>query len=122
VVVDEKWDEEGDGGLKGLRDVTGAKEAELRKTLKGKVKGMGEAGADIFLRRVQGCEGWEEIGWFVDGKTRDALKEAGLPADGDELKKLVEQSGEADVRKSFVVVLERALGIMLGSKQGEIKI
>lgn len=122
VVVDEKWDEENDGSLKGLLKVTSGKESELRKVLKGKIKGMGDTGVDIFLRRVQGCKGWERIGWFVDGKTGDALKELGLPTNGEEIKKLVEEIGEADVRMNYVLVLERALGIILEGKQKEINI
>lgn len=121
-VVDEKWDEEGDGGLKGLLEVVkgesgedGLKE-EIRRLVKGKVKGLGDTGLDIFLRRVQGCEGWEGVGWFVDGKTRDALVKVGLPGNAEGLRKLV-----GDKREDFVVVLERTLGIVLEGKQEELK-
>ena len=45
TVVDEKWDEYGDGGLKGLLKIVEDKdnddfEAEIRILLKGKVKGL----------------------------------------------------------------------------------
>jgi hypothetical protein len=41
--------------------------------LKENVKGVGDTGADVFMRRVQGGSGWDGVGWFVDGKTRGGL-------------------------------------------------
>lgn len=51
-VVDEKWDEDDDGMLKGLlRKVTGERmQKEVRELLQGRVKGLGDTGLDIFLR------------------------------------------------------------------------
>ena len=123
VVKDEGWDKGGDGGLRGLLEGVGKEDvqAELRRLLTEKVKGLGGTGVDIFMRRVQGCEGWEGIGWFVDRKTKGALEELGLPGEGQELKKCVEGSGVEDVRRSFVVILERALGILLEGKQKEVR-
>ena len=123
VVLKEGWDQGRDGGLKGLLDEVNGQEMakEIRVVLKEKVKGLGDTGVDIFLRRVQGIKGWEGIGWFVDKKTAEALKEVGLPGDGEGVKKCVEESGSEDVRRDFVVVLERALGIVLEKKQGEMK-
>lgn len=119
VVVDEGWDEDGDGGLKGLLEAVAGDgmAGKIRELVKGKVKGLGNTGMDIFLRRVQGCEGWEGIGWFVDDKTTDALVKIGLPDNVEELKTLV-----GEKREDFVVVLERALGIVLEGKQDEMKV
>lgn len=120
AIVDEKWDEDGDGTLKGLlKHVEGEQcnlAGNLRTLLKGRVKGLGDTGLDIFLRRVQGCESWEGIGWFVDGKTRNALEKLGLPDDPNAVKRLV-----GDQRRDFVVVLERTLGIVLEGKQEELR-
>jgi hypothetical protein len=101
-------------------DLTGGKEGKIRKLLKDKVKGLGDTGVDIFVRRVQGCEGWEGIGWYVDGKTAGALKEVGLPEDGESLRKLVEESGSKNIRRGLVVVLERALGVVLERNQSNV--
>ena len=122
AVEDEGWDEVGNGSLEGLLDaVKGEKMPELiRDVLKKNIKGVGDTAVDIFLRRVQGCKGWEGIGWFLDGKTKEALQEVGLPGDSEALRTLLEHGGEKDTRRSFVVVLERALGIFLEGKQGEV--
>jgi len=122
VVKDEKWDEAGDGSLEGLLNVVKGEQIQedIRRLLKEKIKGVADTAVDIFLRRVQGCKGWEGIGWFVDGKTKDALQAVGLPSDDNKLRKLLEDSGENDIRGSFVVVLERTLGIFLEGKQSEI--
>lgn len=102
--------------LKQVENEEGKLAENLRTMLKGSVKGLGDTGLDIFLRRVQGCEGWEGIGWFVDRKTRGALEKAGLPDDPNTLKKMV-----GNKRRDFMVVLERALGIVIEGKQEELK-
>lgn len=122
MVEEEGWDD-GSGSMKGLLGKVEGEgmEGRLRKEVM-KIKGVGKTGADIFLRRVQGCEGWEGIGWFVDGKTREALESVGLPGEGEALRKVVEgMGGEGqDVRMDFVVVLERVLGISLEGKLEEL--
>jgi len=59
VVKEEKWDEAGDGRLEGLLEVVKGEEMQerIRKLVKEKIKGVADTAADIFLRRVQGCNG-----------------------------------------------------------------
>lgn len=92
----------------------------IRKLLKEKIKGVGDTAVDIFVRRVQGCNGWEGLGWFVDSKTEEALIKIGQPGDGEAVRKVVEENETEHVRRDFVVVLERSLGIVLEGKEGEI--
>ena len=120
TVVNDGWDDDGrSGSLEGLLKMSGGKESELRKLLK-KIKGIGDTAVDIFVRKVQRCEGWEGLGWFVDSKTEEALMEVGLPGDGESVRKLVEESGSKNVRDDFAIVLERALGIYLEGKTAQI--
>jgi hypothetical protein len=90
-------------------------------TLKENIKGLGETGLNIFLRRVQWL--WDAGYPFVDGKTRLALRELGLPGEADELKKDLEshwkalrvdrvagKSEDEKKRRAFVMILERAIG------------
>ncbi|CZR50376.1 uncharacterized protein PAC_00248 [Phialocephala subalpina] len=128
LVVDEGWDPEGDGSLNGLLEKVQSGEGEgdgdMQETLRKevtKIKGVGGTAGDIFLRRVQGCKGWEGLGWFVDGKTKEALEGVGLPADGEKIKKLIEDLDSKNVRQDFVAVLERALGVSLDGKMDELK-
>lgn len=118
------WDCTNDGSFSGLLDlVRGSRsnmKENIRTQLKEKIEWLEGIGVDIFLRRVQGCEGWEGIGWFVDEIARKALEELGLPGDGKMLKRLIEESGEPRkrdvIRKNFVAVMERALGVLLERK------
>ncbi|KAE8441297.1 hypothetical protein EG329_005527 [Mollisiaceae sp. DMI_Dod_QoI] len=160
-IVDQGWDPKKDGTLCGLlqgvqdshtqtaeaenesetsnqvqEEEDSAREKEnvmrerLRKEVK-EIKGMGDIGADIFLRRVQGCVGWEGVGWFVDGKTGEVLEELGMPVEGKELIGLIEgmeericreeKGGERDVRGMFVKILERALGVGLEGKIEDVR-
>jgi len=129
VVEKEGWDPNSDGSLSGLLELVKGEgegedvQSELRKLLKGKVKGVGDTAVDVFLRRVQGVEGWEGVGWFVDQKTRGALERVGMPGDAEGVRRLLGESvmEEKEVRKGFVVVLERALGVVLEGKQEELK-
>ncbi len=85
------------------------------------IKGLGKTGLDIFFRRIQGA--WEEVYLFVDHRTADALSKLGLPSDAKDLRKLVEENwtklktdnvpgsnDQTEQRKTFVLVLERAVG------------
>lgn len=57
----------------------------------------------------------------MDEKTANALKEVGLPTDREGLRRLIGKGSRKDIRKKFVVVLERALGIVLEGKQSDIR-
>lgn len=61
---------------------------DLRRLLK-EFKGMGDIGADIFCREVQGV--WPDIYPFVDERTSEGAKAVGLPSSTQGLAKLVSQ-------------------------------
>ncbi|OJD35724.1 endonuclease [Diplodia corticola] len=124
--VVERWGdgEDGDGGLEGVRVEAGWDVGEERRVLKEAVKGLGETGLDIFCRRVQWL--WQEVYPFVDGRTKGALEQLGLPGEASGLRKLMENGwdeiGVKDIglkdeeekkRRAFVLVLERAVGASL---------
>lgn len=123
-VAVERW---GDGGLEGVRKEGGWDCDEERRVLKEGVKGLGETGLDIFCRRVQWL--WEEVYPFVDGRTKGALEQLGLPGEAEELRQGLEsrwdELGVKDIglkdeeekkRRAFVLVLERAVGASLEKK------
>jgi hypothetical protein len=84
----------------------------LEDLIKKNVKGMGQTGAEIFRRRLQGCAGWEAVGPFVDARTRNVLERMGLSSDAEELFKQVEEANvkrEDGEWKTFITVMERAV-------------
>ena len=129
-VVLEKFTAEGDkeGTRLGKVRTECNKDVEKeREMLKSNIKGLGRTGLDIFFRRVQ----WQwDAGYpFVDGKSAQSLYKLGLPDEGEELHKLIEQHWEklerkqfagedekAKKRRAFVIVLERATGADLEGK------
>src|SRR5919202_559464 len=60
-----------------------------RRALK-QFKGVGDVGADIFLREVQVT--WDEVFPFADERARRAAGRLGLPRDADALAKLVSRA------------------------------
>ncbi|ORT60772.1 endonuclease [Streptomyces sp. CB03238] len=74
------------GDLRRLHDKAGGDVDELRALLQ-EVPGIGPAGADIFLREVQGV--WPEPAPYLDDKTLDGAERLDLPADREELARLV---------------------------------
>jgi len=130
-VVLEKFTGKGDEGgtemQKLLDDCNGDIDKALD-TLKTSIKGLGDTGLNIFLRRVQWL--WSAAFPFVDAsKTAMSLRKLGLPEEGGELRKAIEQhwkeldSGNvagddeaAKKRRAFVVILERAVGADLEGK------
>ncbi|KAI9694190.1 MAG: hypothetical protein M1822_003461 [Bathelium mastoideum] len=98
--------------------------------LQSSVKGLGGRGVDIFFRRIQWT--WSKAYPFVDKRTAVILEKIGLPSDGEELAKALDDAwadvkevvsgndeGEAK-RKAFVIVLERAVGAGLESKTDDV--
>ena len=69
-----------------LRDAADYDPAEERRRLT-EFKGIGEVGADIFFREVQGV--WDELYPFADRKALKAAKELGLPGSAEGLARLV---------------------------------
>ncbi len=74
------------GDLRKLRAEAGGDLGDMRKRLKA-FKGIGDVGADIFLREVQLA--WDEVYPFADKKALEAAKSIALPDDADALSKLV---------------------------------
>lgn len=75
-----------DGDLRKLREAAGRDPGEERKLLK-QFKGIGEVGADIFLREVQTV--WGEHYPFADKKALRAAEKLGLGSDAKALARLV---------------------------------
>jgi hypothetical protein len=75
------------GDLRRLREQAGGDRGRLRALLT-EVPGIGEVGADIFGREVQGV--WREYTPYLDGKALDGAGRLGLPTDPDRLASLVE--------------------------------
>lgn len=68
-----------------LREIAGADEHDvtaLKRALKG-FKGIGDTGADIFLREVQ--DTWTWVRPYFDSRAVTAARELGLPTDSGEL-------------------------------------
>lgn len=129
-VVLEKFANQDDKDGTQLQKVLDESKGDVEKavdTLKEIIKGFGNTGANIFLRRVQWL--WEGGYPFVDDKTGLALRNLGLPDDAEELRTLLEKhldslntenvAGEGEAarkRRAFVVALERAVGAELEGK------
>ncbi|KAI7186383.1 hypothetical protein KC363_g6611 [Hortaea werneckii] len=129
-VVLEKFTADGDKNgtqLERVRTECNKDVEKEREMLKSNIKGLGRTGLDIFFRRVQ----WQwEAGYpFVDGRSAQSLHKLGLPDEGEELHKLIEQHWEkletkqlagedekAKKRRALVIVLERATGADLEGK------
>jgi len=77
------------GDLRALREVAGKDSAHERELII-QFKGIGEVGADIFLREMQVA--WEEVYPFADRRARDVAERFGLPSDAAALATLVEHS------------------------------
>jgi endonuclease III len=77
------------GDLRGLADRSRHDVTEARRLLK-QFKGIGDTGADIFLREIQ--DHWTWVGPFFDDRALDAARELGLPHRADELGGLAPRS------------------------------
>lgn len=105
-----------DGDLRQLRERAGHDPAEERRLLK-QFKGVGDVGADIFCREIQGV--WDELHPFVDRKALAAAAKLGLGRDPAALAKLVPPKEfprlvaalvRTSLAKDYGAVLERARG------------
>ena len=70
------------GDLRGLAERSGNDTAAMRRLLK-RFKGIGDTGADIFLREVQ--DTWPWVRPYFDKRALAGARVVGLPADADEL-------------------------------------
>jgi endonuclease III len=77
------------GDLRRLRDEAERDPRAERHALK-RFKGMGDVGADIFLREVQVA--WDEVFPFADDRARRAAGRLGLPRDADALADIVSRA------------------------------
>ncbi|MFE3031404.1 endonuclease [Streptomyces canus] len=77
-LLTERWG----GDLRRLRAEADGRVGELRRLLQ-EFPGIGPAGADIFLREVQGV--WPEVAPYLDGRTLAGAERLGLPKDPEEL-------------------------------------
>ncbi|MCS0636991.1 endonuclease [Streptomyces sp. LP05-1] len=89
------------GDLRRLREKADGDPEAIARLLQ-EVPGIGPAGADIFLREVQGV--WKEAAPRLDGKALDGAEKLGLPKDGEKLAGLVEK----DELPAFAAALVRA--------------
>jgi endonuclease III len=95
----ERWG----GDLRRAREAAGGSERRLRRFLT-EVPGIGDVGADIFLREVQTT--WPEFAPFFDQRARDAAKRLGLPNSPGRLAGLV---GERDLARFAAALVRVAL-------------
>ena len=93
--------EEYGGDLRRLRDAAGRDPAAERRLLK-RFKGIGDVGADIFLREVQVV--WSEARPFIDRRALDAAARLGLLKDPRRLARLVDGSDVARLAAALVRV------------------
>jgi len=77
-----------DGDLRQLREAADRDIAKEHQLLT-EFKGIGNVGANIFLREIQGI--WDEVFPFADDRTLETAKDLGLPNQVAELQKLVSQ-------------------------------
>ena len=85
-LLSERWG----GDLRRLRREADGKAAELRRLLQ-EFPGIGPAGADIFLREVQGL--WPEAAPYLDAKALQGAERLDLPKDPQ---RLTELAGDTD--------------------------
>jgi endonuclease III len=76
------------GDLRKLREAAG-RNPKREKELLMECKGIGEVGADIFLREVQVA--WTELQPFADATTLKSASKLGLPKKAEELAKMVKK-------------------------------
>jgi endonuclease III len=77
------------GDLRQLRGDAGGNPKQIHELLTD-FKGMGPAGADIFLREVQAV--WPDVAPYVDRRVAEGAKKVGLPSSAHELFELVDSS------------------------------
>lgn len=91
--------DEYDGDLRRLREAADHDPGAERKLLK-RFKGIGDVGADIFLREVQAV--WVEVRPFIDDRALDAAGRLGLKRDAKRLASLVAEQDLARLAAALV--------------------
>ncbi|MGW0465201.1 endonuclease [Streptomyces sp. NPDC003027] len=96
------------GDLRRMRAAADGDVDALRAALR-EMPGIGPAGADIFLREVQGI--WPEVGPFLDERALEGARRARLPTDREALARLVRREELPGLAAALVrVSLERDTG------------
>lgn len=99
------------GDLRQLREEAG-RDVATEKSLLKEFKGIGDVGADIFLREVQAA--WEEVYPYADPKVIDSAARLGLPDNPHELAELVP-------RNKFAHFAAGLIRIAIGKHYDEVK-
>ncbi|MYS93074.1 MULTISPECIES: endonuclease [Streptomyces] len=94
-LLNERWG----GDLRRLRREADGEVSELRHLLQ-EFPGMGPAGADIFLREVQGV--WPEAAPYLDAKALQGAERLKLPKDPDRLTELAGRTDPAVLAAALV--------------------
>lgn len=87
------------GDLRALRDAAGRDPRRERELLK-EFKGIGDVGADIFMREVQRT--WQEARPFFDDRALGSARRLGLPDDPEELARLAPRGDSARLAAALV--------------------
>lgn len=106
-LVEEKYG----GDLRKLREEAGRDLAREKKLLM-RFKGIGNVGADIFLREIQGI--WDEAYPYADQRVLKASKQLGLGSSPEELSRLVP-------RKDFPRLAAALVRVDLAKKYDEVR-
>jgi hypothetical protein len=95
------------GDIRRLRQAADGDLDRLRQSLRGFPR-LGPVGVDIFCREAQAV--WPELRPYFDRKTLDGARKVGLPADPDQLARLVSTDDLANLSAALVrVTLDRRL-------------
>lgn len=89
------------GDLRALHDEVGADVDALRERVQ-EFKGIGEVGADIFVREVQAA--WTDLAPFADGRVLDTAQRLGLGSDAQALARLVPEGRFAALAAALIRV------------------
>jgi endonuclease III len=92
------------GDLRKLRDEAGRDPKRIRELLT-EFKGIGPAGADIFLREVQAV--WPDVAPYVDDRVAEGAKKVGLPSSARGLSGLVDSPRDVARLASALVRVSR---------------
>jgi hypothetical protein len=87
------------GDLRQLRDAANREPASERELLK-EFKGIGDVGADIFLREVQRV--WAEVRPFFDDRALESARRLQLPDDPQQLARLAPRGDTARLAAALV--------------------
>ena len=127
VVLQNQWG----GNLESVRKLSHMAVDKEREMLRAGVHGLGDAGLDIFFRRIQWL--WKEAYPFMDMRAKGSVELFGLPKEAHRLVALIHEhwgdldfagevayDEEARKRRAFVLVLDRAVSAELEKKTGRV--